>query len=161
MELSQSNEERDSILLQLQEKMCNFATIQSKLQEHEQSMEMIVKELQQQNFDLEKERDDLKEALVVKEMVGMDELEELDEELDDLSKEVDDLNNQVSKLTEATICPLCLHQWEPEGSHRVVTLRCGHLFGESCLRATLHRTPYCPVCRKRCHQNEVRHIYYS
>lgn len=87
--------ERNSILLLLQEEMCNYATIQAKFKEHEESMEVIVKELQQQNFDLEKERDDLKEALVVKEMVGLDDVEQLDDELDDMSRELNDLNNQV------------------------------------------------------------------
>ncbi|KAH8389545.1 hypothetical protein KR200_010952 [Drosophila serrata] len=155
------SKERDSILLQLQEEMCNYATIQSKFQEHEQSMELIVKELQQQKFDLEKERDDLKEALAVKEMVGLDELEQLDVELEDISREVNDLNNQVYRMTEATICPLCLAPWASEGDHRVVTLRCGHLFGDSCLRECIQRNGRCPICRKRSYQNEVRNIYYG
>lgn len=153
--------ERNSILLLLQEEMCNYATIQAKFKEHEESMEVIVKELQQQNFDLEKERDDLKEALVVKEMVGLDDVEQLDDELDDMSRELNDLNNQVYKLTEATICPLCLEPWEPEGSHRVVTLRCGHLFGSSCLRQSIDHSRQCPICRKRSHPEEVRNIYYG
>ncbi|KAH8282410.1 hypothetical protein KR054_007407 [Drosophila jambulina] len=141
--------------------MCNYAAIQAKFQEHEQSMELIVSELQQQNFELEKEREDLKEALVVKEVVGMDEVEQLDDEIDDMSKELNDLNDQVSKMTEATMCPLCLSPWEPEGSHRVVTLRCGHLFGCSCLRECIRRNGHCPICRKRAFQNEVRNIYYG
>lgn len=31
-------------------------------------------------------------------------------------------------------CPICMDTWNFEGTHRLVSLKCGHLFGESCVR---------------------------
>lgn len=30
-------------------------------------------------------------------------------------------------------CSICLDTWEYKGEHRLVALKCGHLFGESCI----------------------------
>lgn len=35
---------------------------------------------------------------------------------------------------EGSTCPICLDLWEKSGQHRLSALRCGHLFGESCIR---------------------------
>lgn len=35
---------------------------------------------------------------------------------------------------DGTTCSICLDSWELNGNHRVVSLKCGHLFGESCIR---------------------------
>lgn len=31
-------------------------------------------------------------------------------------------------------CPICLDSWEMSGDHRLVSLKCGHLFGNSCIK---------------------------
>lgn len=31
-------------------------------------------------------------------------------------------------------CPICFDSWEMSGQHRLVSLKCGHLFGNSCIR---------------------------
>lgn len=38
-------------------------------------------------------------------------------------------------------CPVCLDSWEMSGQHRLVSLKCGHLFGNSCIRRYLNFTP--------------------
>ncbi|XP_030371086.1 E3 ubiquitin-protein ligase RFWD3-like [Scaptodrosophila lebanonensis] len=62
-------------------------------------------------------------------------------------------------------CPICFDSWEVSGEHRLVSLRCGHLFGESCLRRCLtqrRRRPavkMCPVCKTKATTRDIRHIY--
>lgn len=34
-------------------------------------------------------------------------------------------------------CPVCLDSWELTGDHRLISLKCGHLFGDSCIRRYL------------------------
>lgn len=31
-------------------------------------------------------------------------------------------------------CSICLDTWEYKGDHRLVSLKCGHLFGDSCIK---------------------------
>lgn len=35
---------------------------------------------------------------------------------------------------DGSTCSICLDSWETEGDHRLVALKCGHLFGECCIR---------------------------
>lgn len=35
---------------------------------------------------------------------------------------------------DGSICPICLDNWDTDGAHRLVSLKCGHLFGESCIK---------------------------
>ncbi len=35
-------------------------------------------------------------------------------------------------------CPVCFDAWSNSGSHRVVSLKCGHLFGQSCIERWIH-----------------------
>lgn len=35
---------------------------------------------------------------------------------------------------DGTHCPICHLPWEMVGDHRVIALKCGHLFGESCVK---------------------------
>ncbi|XP_037041271.1 E3 ubiquitin-protein ligase RFWD3 [Bradysia coprophila] len=79
-----------------------------------------------------------------------------------------------SQLTEATpkkpkicendddgsICPICLDNWDTDGVHRLVSLKCGHLFGDSCIRRWIQENnKCCPSCKKKATRNEIRPIY--
>lgn len=61
------------------------------------------------------------------------------------------------------LCPICLDVWSNSGEHRVCSIKCGHLFGHSCLQQWLnsqtshHRT--CPTCKRRVMKNDIRFIY--
>lgn len=35
---------------------------------------------------------------------------------------------------DGSMCPICLDNWDTDGAHRLVSLKCGHLFGDSCIR---------------------------
>ncbi|XP_016966072.1 E3 ubiquitin-protein ligase RFWD3 [Drosophila biarmipes] len=62
-------------------------------------------------------------------------------------------------------CPICLDSWEMSGEHRLVSLRCGHLFGESCIRRWLNESQrqssvkVCPQCKTKATFRDIRHLY--
>ncbi|KAH8368824.1 hypothetical protein KR200_003993, partial [Drosophila serrata] len=62
-------------------------------------------------------------------------------------------------------CPICLEHWEMCGEHRLVSLRCGHLFGESCIRRWLGESQrqssvkVCPQCKTKATYRDIRHLY--
>lgn len=35
---------------------------------------------------------------------------------------------------DGSTCSICLDTWESKGEHRLVSLKCGHLFGDSCIK---------------------------
>ncbi|KAI8039558.1 hypothetical protein M5D96_006972 [Drosophila gunungcola] len=144
-QLEQFNSERVGILQQLQQEMSNYATIQEKYLEQEQSMQLIVREL-------ELDRQGLLDELAVKDLMSTD-------SIDDLSEELNGLNQQLNGMSEDITCSICLSPWESEGAHRLVSLRCGHLFGNKCIRTALRQSRQCPICMKRAHPADVRKIY--
>lgn len=143
----QFNKERLNLLLQLQQEMSFYATIQEKFDEHEKSMQMIIQELQN-------EQQALSEAL--------DEaLADSTDNLEDLNNEVKDLNKQLGNLSEDNTCAICLFQWTTEGEHCLVSLRCGHLFGRKCIRRSVRMNHKCPICQKNANWRDIRKIYCS
>ncbi|XP_075164086.1 E3 ubiquitin-protein ligase RFWD3-like [Haematobia irritans] len=63
-------------------------------------------------------------------------------------------------------CSICLKSCKISGAHRLCSLKCGHLFGESCLRqrlkeATLGKSSHnsCPECKIRARLHHIRYIY--
>lgn len=62
-------------------------------------------------------------------------------------------------------CPICLESWEMSGEHRLVSLRCGHLFGESCIRRWLIESQrqsavkVCPQCKTKAANRDIRCLY--
>ncbi|EDV33371.2 uncharacterized protein Dana_GF20023 [Drosophila ananassae] len=75
-------------------------------------------------------------------------------------KEMDELKRDLDKQNQDDItCSICLVAWDVSGSHRLVSLFCGHLFGDSCIRSYLNRSEICPTCRMPCRQDQIRYIY--
>lgn len=74
---------------------------------------------------------------------------------------VKDLNK--SDDTDGETCPICLDTWGNSGDHRLVALKCGHLFGAQCVERWLkaqtsnHRT--CPTCKSKAAMKDLRCIY--
>ncbi|XP_030385453.1 E3 ubiquitin-protein ligase RFWD3 [Scaptodrosophila lebanonensis] len=66
---------------------------------------------------------------------------------------------------DGTTCPICLDSWEMSGEHRLVSLRCGHLFGESCIRRWLTESmrqssvKVCPQCKTKATNRDMRYLY--
>ncbi|KAH8303581.1 hypothetical protein KR018_003983, partial [Drosophila ironensis] len=62
-------------------------------------------------------------------------------------------------------CPICLDSWDMSGDHRLVSLRCGHLFGEACIRRWLNESQrqssvrVCPQCKTKASMRDIRHLY--
>lgn len=61
-------------------------------------------------------------------------------------------------------CPICLDSWEMSGEHRLVSLKCGHLFGDSCIRRWLVESgrngiKCCPQCKTRAVNRDIRCLY--
>ncbi|KAJ1729399.1 RING finger and WD repeat domain-containing protein 3 [Coemansia biformis] len=71
-------------------------------------------------------------------------------------------------------CSVCLDTWTISGPHRVVSLKCGHLFGQSCAKKWLRRSSQkriqqglncskivgkCPECNQRAEWRDIRPIY--
>lgn len=59
------------------------------------------------------------------------------------------------------LCPICYDNWTNVGPHRLCSLKCGHLFGLSCLTRWLdtQRRKTCPSCKKHVSRNDIRYIY--
>lgn len=64
-------------------------------------------------------------------------------------------------MAEKDACPICLSEYTFAGDHRIVSLKCGHLFGDQCLQLWFGRkkTASCPKCYKACRRSDVRQIF--
>lgn len=60
-------------------------------------------------------------------------------------------------------CPICLDSWGNSGDHRLVALKCGHLFGSECVERWLKAQPTkersCPTCKSKASLKDLRFIY--
>ncbi|XP_055378772.1 E3 ubiquitin-protein ligase RFWD3-like [Condylostylus longicornis] len=65
---------------------------------------------------------------------------------------------------DGSICMICCEHYTMSGEHRLTSLKCGHLFGESCARRWLSQcgnaaTRCCPLCKSKADFRDIRHIY--
>ncbi|ESO95467.1 hypothetical protein LOTGIDRAFT_117114, partial [Lottia gigantea] len=57
-------------------------------------------------------------------------------------------------------CPICFELWTTSGSHRIVSLKCGHLFGQSCIQKWLKgQNGKCPQCNAKAKRMDIRVLY--
>ncbi|XP_072946692.1 E3 ubiquitin-protein ligase RFWD3-like [Epargyreus clarus] len=60
-------------------------------------------------------------------------------------------------------CPICLDSWGNSGDHRLVALKCGHLFGFKCverwIRGKNSKERCCPTCKAKASLKDIRCIY--
>ncbi|XP_066592526.1 E3 ubiquitin-protein ligase rfwd3.S-like isoform X2 [Prorops nasuta] len=71
-------------------------------------------------------------------------------------------NNSDSENDES--CPICMDEFTNSGEHRICCLRCGHLFGHSCILRWLQTsctsaTRRCPQCNKKAAVRDIRMLY--
>ncbi|KAL7676135.1 hypothetical protein ACOME3_002394 [Neoechinorhynchus agilis] len=57
------------------------------------------------------------------------------------------------------VCPICFDPFSTEGPHRLVSLRCGHLYGKDCVAKWLRHSDRCPQCNKTARARDMRRIY--
>ncbi|KAG0354639.1 RING finger and WD repeat domain-containing protein 3 [Gamsiella multidivaricata] len=66
--------------------------------------------------------------------------------------------------TEESTCSICFEHWTNSGSHRLVSIKCGHLFGESCILKWMAQRgrggcAKCPECNHPAMRKDVRRIW--
>ncbi|RZF48100.1 hypothetical protein LSTR_LSTR002166 [Laodelphax striatellus] len=71
---------------------------------------------------------------------------------------------QAGNEEEGMACSICLDTITNSGAHRLVALRCGHVFGHNCVERWLktgctHGARRCPDCNKRAKLSDIRVIY--
>ncbi|KAH8352590.1 hypothetical protein KR084_005194, partial [Drosophila pseudotakahashii] len=69
-----------------------------------------------------------------------------------------ELRTMLENIRQENICCICMAQWLAKGDHRLVSLKCGHLFGEKCIRTHLLPSCECPVCRVVALEKDIRQI---
>ncbi|XP_017841624.1 E3 ubiquitin-protein ligase rnf8-B-like [Drosophila busckii] len=69
------------------------------------------------------------------------------------------LERQRSIQEQNNSCSICLDCWNSSAGHAPVSLRCGHLFGYSCICYYLRRARYCPQCRRPAEPYDIRPIF--
>ncbi|XP_061231833.1 E3 ubiquitin-protein ligase RFWD3 [Neopsephotus bourkii] len=61
---------------------------------------------------------------------------------------------------EGDSCAICFEQWTSSGDHRLAALRCGHLFGYTCIKKWLRgREGKCPQCNRRAKSSDIVILY--
>ncbi|KAG0359137.1 RING finger and WD repeat domain-containing protein 3 [Podila minutissima] len=67
--------------------------------------------------------------------------------------------------TEESTCSICFEPWTNSGAHRLVSIKCGHLFGESCISKWIasqtgqNSKPKCPECNRPAKRNDIRRLW--
>lgn len=58
-------------------------------------------------------------------------------------------------------CPICLDNWTNSGEHRICCLKCGHIFGHSCILRWIQSQvkKSCPTCKKKIVKSDIRFLY--
>ncbi|XP_015598294.1 E3 ubiquitin-protein ligase RFWD3-like isoform X2 [Cephus cinctus] len=70
----------------------------------------------------------------------------------------------VEEIDSGQACPICMDVWSNGGEHRLCCLRCGHLFGHSCILRWLKQgctsgTRRCPQCNRKAAIKDIRVLY--
>ncbi|XP_062402959.1 E3 ubiquitin-protein ligase RFWD3 [Sardina pilchardus] len=61
---------------------------------------------------------------------------------------------------EGESCPICFEPWTTSGDHRLAALRCGHLFGYTCINRWLKGDgAKCPQCNKKAKRTDIVLLY--
>ncbi|XP_063677285.1 E3 ubiquitin-protein ligase RFWD3-like [Bolinopsis microptera] len=72
---------------------------------------------------------------------------------------LDNATPSSSQAEPANSCPICLDSWSSTGTHRLVSLKCGHLFGQLCIEKWLSTRYTCPQCNGSSKKSDIRPIY--
>ncbi|XP_071315411.1 E3 ubiquitin-protein ligase rfwd3.S isoform X2 [Trachinotus anak] len=67
-----------------------------------------------------------------------------------------------SEESEGDTCTICFEAWTTAGEHRLSALRCGHLFGFTCIQRWLKAqgpAAKCPQCNKKAKRSDIVLLY--
>ncbi|KAM9853974.1 E3 ubiquitin-protein ligase rfwd3.S [Aulostomus maculatus] len=74
------------------------------------------------------------------------------------------LPSSQSEDSEGNTCTICFEAWTAAGKHRLSALRCGHLFGFTCIQRWLNAqgsAAKCPQCNKKAKRSDIVLLYAS
>ncbi|VDM28770.1 unnamed protein product [Toxocara canis] len=62
---------------------------------------------------------------------------------------------------EANCCSVCFEEYTNAGAHRLVSLKCGHIFGQCCIERWIRseKNAKCPQCKTRARISDMRRIF--
>ncbi|XP_050741606.1 E3 ubiquitin-protein ligase RNF8-like [Drosophila biarmipes] len=138
--------ERDGLTLKLEEQESSYKDVVAKQVQQIRSVQVIISKSQQEISQMEALCRQLLVDLEGQEQVHLQQLEAQRQSL---------VENNEDSIT----CSICWVAWDAEGDHRVVSLACGHLFGDSCVRNFLMRNESCPICRQPATAEHIRFIF--
>nr|XP_016943164.1 E3 ubiquitin-protein ligase RNF8-like isoform X2 [Drosophila suzukii] len=138
--------ERDGMVLKLEEQESSYKGMVAKQDQQIRSMQVIISESQHEICQKEALRRQLLVDLEGQEQVHLQQMEAQRQSL---------VENNEDSIT----CSICWVTWDADGDHRVVSLACGHLFGNSCIRNYLMRSESCPICRQAANVQHIRFIF--
>ncbi|XP_037708046.1 E3 ubiquitin-protein ligase rnf8-A [Drosophila subpulchrella] len=70
-----------------------------------------------------------------------------------------ELRKKLDIIDQENSCCICLLHWSARGHHRLVSLKCGHLFGEMCIRTYWRQSNRCPICRVVSYEDDIRQVH--
>ncbi|CAO3588279.1 unnamed protein product [Absidia cylindrospora] len=60
-------------------------------------------------------------------------------------------------------CSICSENWTDSGPHRLVSLKCGHLYGQKCIERWISKSRgpkgHCPHCKRQINNKDIRPVY--
>lgn len=68
-------------------------------------------------------------------------------------------SDKSEKDVEENSCSICLEPWSTGGEHRITSLKCGHLFGLSCITRWVNQDKSCPQCKAKAKKSEFRGLF--
>eukprot|EP01125_Pyxidicula_operculata_P014976 TRINITY_DN5058_c0_g1_i5.p2 TRINITY_DN5058_c0_g1~~TRINITY_DN5058_c0_g1_i5.p2 ORF type:complete len:352 (+),score=56.99 TRINITY_DN5058_c0_g1_i5:1822-2877(+) len=77
------------------------------------------------------------------------------EESDFQSQKPPDFLRTDSVNEEARTCSICYEPWFVNGEHRIVSLKCGHMYGKKCILKWLKQTKQCPQCKEAAKPSDI------
>ncbi|XP_016959654.1 uncharacterized protein LOC108030965 [Drosophila biarmipes] len=137
--------ERNALLQTLQREVSKNEVLSQQVLEQDQSKNVIVQSVLQDN-----------EA---KEAHFNFEIGEIASQRDDFRQEMQKLKEELGKIHEENSCSICLTPWEAAGPHRIVSLKCGHLFGDCCIRQHLVQRSDCGICKQPVSDLDLRYLF--
>ncbi|XP_043662618.1 E3 ubiquitin-protein ligase RFWD3-like [Drosophila teissieri] len=127
-------QERDALLQQLQQEVAKNEALRQQALEQDISKDAIV-------------------SCILQEQV------EQMSSFNDTIRKFDKVATDLEQIRESNNCPICISPWTAEGVHRIVSLKCGHLFGESCVRMHLGCSADCPCCKQSAQVKDLRYLF--
>uniref|UniRef100_A0A914ZGV4 RING-type E3 ubiquitin transferase n=1 Tax=Parascaris univalens TaxID=6257 RepID=A0A914ZGV4_PARUN len=70
-------------------------------------------------------------------------------------------NTLVAEDDEGNCCSICFEEYTNAGAHRLVCLKCGHVFGQCCIERWIRteKNAKCPQCKMRARIGDMRLIF--